>query len=30
MEYKPQMVEITGKDRGGLVHTFGKPEPLNI
>lgn len=28
MEYKPQMDEINGKDGGGLVHTFGKPEPL--
>ena len=27
MEYKPQMVEIYGKDRGGLVHTSGKPQP---
>ena len=24
------MVEIKGKDGGGLVHTFGKPEPLKI
>lgn len=24
------MVDIYGKDRGGLVHTFGKPEPQNI
>lgn len=24
------MVEINGKDGGGLVHTFGKPEPLKI
>lgn len=29
MEYKPQMVEIYGKERGGLVHASGKPEPLN-
>ena len=29
MEYKPQMVEIYGKDRGGLVHASGKPQPLN-
>lgn len=24
------MVKINGKDRGGLVHTFGKPEHQNI
>lgn len=24
------MVKINGKDRGGLVHTSGEPEPLNI
>jgi hypothetical protein len=27
---KPQMVEISGKDRGGLVHTSGEPEFINI
>jgi hypothetical protein len=27
---KPQMVEISGKDRGGLVHTSGEPEPLKM
>lgn len=30
MECKPQRDEINGKDRGGLVHTFGKPELKKI
>ncbi len=30
MKNKPQIVEINGKDGGGLVHTSGKPERQNI
>lgn len=30
MEYKPQMVEINGKYRGGLVHASGEPEQEQI
>lgn len=30
MKNKPQIVEINGKDGGGLVHASGEPEPLNI
>ena len=28
MKYKPQKDRINGKERGGLVHTSGEPEPL--